>query len=353
MKRQVPKVDAIGVRILVTGGAGYIGSHTAKALARAGFTPIVLDNLSVGQRHAVRWGPLHVGDTGDTDRVRAILVEERIEAVIHLAASAYVGESISHPQQYFHNNVANTLSLLEDMLAAGVHHFVFSSTCATYGVPRYVPIDEEHPQTPLSPYGESKLFVERALHWYGRAYDLGWVALRYFNAAGADPEGEIGEAHDPETHLIPLAIEAAAGRVAGLDIYGNDYETPDSTAIRDFIHVADLATAHVQALTYLLDGGTSCAVNLGAGLGHSVKEVVKMIETVSRSEVPVRFAARREGDSPVLVADARRAQSVLGWQPRHSDLRTIVEAAWRWQNQNAPPRSGYNSCSQRSATTSR
>ena len=281
MKQPDAQVNTLVGRILVTGGAGYIGSHTAKALARAGFTPIVLDNLSEGHRGAVRWGPLIVGDLGDTDLVRTLLAEERIDAVIHFAANAYVGESMTEPARYFHNNVTNSLGLLDAMLEAGVQHIVFSSTCATYGTPLRLPIDEDHPQAPISPYGESKLFVERVLRSYARAYDLRWVALRYFNAAGADPEGEIGEVHDPETHLIPLAIDAAVDRNSDLSIYGHDYETPDGTAIRDFIHVADLASGHVQALKYLLAGGPSLAVNLGTGSGHSVDEVVTMIEATS------------------------------------------------------------------------
>jgi len=281
VKQPDAQVNTLVGRILVTGGAGYIGSHTAKALARAGFTPIVLDNLSEGHRGAVRWGPLIVGDLGDTDLVRTLLAEERIDAVIHFAANAYVGESMTEPARYFHNNVTNSLGLLDAMLEAGVQHIVFSSTCATYGTPLRLPIDEDHPQAPISPYGESKLFVERVLRSYARAYDLRWVALRYFNAAGADPEGEIGEVHDPETHLIPLAIDAAVDRNSDLSIYGHDYETPDGTAIRDFIHVADLASGHVQALKYLLAGGPSLAVNLGTGSGHSVDEVVTMIEATS------------------------------------------------------------------------
>lgn len=334
MNRPDHPVNTNGGRVLVTGGAGYIGSHTAKALARAGFAPIVLDNLTVGHRQAVRWGPLVVGDLGDADLVRALLVDERIDAVIHFAACAYVGESVTQPQRYFRNNVTNSLALFDAMLDAGVRHIVFSSTCATYGTPLRLPIDEDHPQAPLSPYGESKLFVERVLHWYGLAHDLRWVALRYFNAAGADPDGEIGEVHDPETHLIPLAIEAALGRRSSLKIYGTDYQTPDGTAIRDFIHVADLASAHVQALQHLLSNGASLAINLGTGHGHSVKEVIETIETTSKLKIPVRFGARRDGDSPALVANARRARSVLGWSPQYPDLRAIVESAWQWHTRN-------------------
>lgn len=330
MKRADGRAKTRGRRILVTGGAGYIGSHTAKALAGAGYTPVVLDNLTEGHRWAVQWGPLIVGDLEDTDLLRTVLVEERIDAVIHFAGSAYVGESMTQPKRYFHNNVINSLGLLDAMLETGIRQIVFSSTCATYGAPRRLPIDEEHPQAPLSPYGESKLLIEQVLHWYAPAYELRWVALRYFNAAGADPEGDIGEMHDPETHLVPLAIEAALGRSSRLDIYGHDYQTPDGTAIRDFIHVSDLASGHVQALQYLLAGGSSQAINLGTGRGHSVKEVVAMVEATGQHQVPVHYAARRRGDPAALVANTQRAQSVLGWNPRFPDLQAIVESAWSW-----------------------
>jgi UDP-arabinose 4-epimerase len=317
-------------RVLVTGGAGYIGSQTAKHLAAAGFRPVVLDNLSTGHRWAVRWGPLVRGDVGDGDLVRRVIREYAVAAVVHFAASAYVGESVRQPRKYFQNNVANTLALLDAMIDTGVGHLVFSSTCATYGVPDVLPVREDNPQRPSSPYGDSKLFVERALDAYGRAYGLRWAALRYFNAAGADPEGELGEDHDPETHLIPLAIDAARGRRPSVDVFGTDYSTPDGTAIRDFVHVADLAAAHVRALRYLLDGGESLALNLGAGTGHSVLEVIAAVEKVSGRPVPVRESARRPGDPPALVADPRRAEAVLGWQARHSDLEFIVRTAWRW-----------------------
>ncbi len=262
------------MRVLVTGGAGYIGSHTAKALARDGFEPVVLDNLVTGHRSAVRWGPFVRGDVGDRGLVRRVIRDHRVEAVVHFAACAYVGESIQDPRKYFRNNVANTLALLDAMLDAGVDQIVFSSTCATYGVPDELPIGEDHPQRPVNPYGDSKLFVERMLGAYGVAYGLRSVALRYFNAAGADPEGELGENHDPETHLIPLVIEAALGRRPWVDVLGTDYPTPDGTAVRDFVHVTDLAEAHVRALGHLLGGGESVALNLGTGAGHSVREVI-------------------------------------------------------------------------------
>ena len=316
--------------ILVTGGAGYIGSHTCKALAAAGYTPVSLDNLVYGHRWAVRWGPLVEADLADRAAIAQALREHAIEAVIHFAAYAYVGESMSDPGKYFRNNVANTLNLLDAMKDAGVGRIVFSSTCATYGVPEAVPIAEDHPQRPVNPYGESKLFVERALHWHGVAHDLRWMALRYFNAAGADPDGEIGEDHDPETHLIPLAIRAAQGGGPALAIFGGDYATPDGTAVRDYIHVTDLAAAHVRALDDLLAGGASAAFNLGTGQGASVREVIAAVAAVAGRPVPVREAPRRAGDPPVLVADPRRAMERLGWRPLHSRLPRIVETAWRW-----------------------
>ncbi|GAC1445734.1 MAG: UDP-glucose 4-epimerase GalE [Chloroflexota bacterium] len=322
------------MRVLVTGGAGYIGSHTAKLLARSGIEPVVLDNLSTGHRHAVRWGPFVEGDLADTEFVRRVLVEHHIDAVIHFAAHAYVGESMRNPQKYFRNNVVHTLSLLDAMLEVGVRQIVFSSTCATYGLAESLPISELHPQRPTNPYGESKLFVERTLRWYGDIYDLQWIALRYFNAAGADLEGEIGEEHDPEPHLIPLVIKAALGERAQVDIYGTDYPTPDGTAVRDYIHVADLARAHLLGLQYLVGGGDSLALNLGTGQGHSVKDVIGAVERVSGCSVPAREVERRVGDPPILVADARKAADVLQWQPLDSSLHTMVESAWKWFSAN-------------------
>jgi UDP-arabinose 4-epimerase len=317
--------------VLVTGGAGFIGSHTAKALAHAGLEPVVIDDLSNGRRTAMRWGPFVYGDVGNRNLLRQVMGEYHIEGVIHFAAHAYVGESVYEPRKYFQNNVENTLTLLDAMMDAGVERIVFSSTCATYGLPESLPIGEDHPQRPVNPYGESKLFIERVLHAYGHAYGLRWVTLRYFNAAGADPDGELGEDHDPETHLIPLVIQAALGRRPSIEVFGTDYPTPDGTAIRDFIHVTDLADAHVRALRHLSDGHDSMALNLGTGAGHSVREVIATVERVSRHSVPVREAPRRPGDPPALVADARRAQSVLGWQPRFADLDVIVRTAWDWQ----------------------
>ena len=315
--------------ILIVGGAGYIGSQTAKRVAQAGLQPVVFDNLVYGHKWAVKWGPLVEGDLGDRAAIRRVLEEHHVTAVVHFAAFAYVGESVTNPRKYFRNNVAGTLNLLDAMLDADVSDIVFSSTCAVYGEPVRTPIDEEHPRNPVNPYGETKLAIERALHWYQRAYPLRFAALRYFNAAGADPDGEVGEDHDPETHLIPLAIEAARGGRA-LDIYGTDYPTPDGTAVRDYIHVQDLADAHVAALDRLRDGATSLTVNLGTGRGHSVREVIAAVEKVSGKKVPARETGRRAGDPPALVANPARAADVLGWKAQIPSIEAMVEHAWRW-----------------------
>jgi len=318
------------MNVLVTGGAGYIGSHTCKALAGAGYIPVTLDNLVYGHRWAVKWGPLIEGDLEDGFLIRRVLREHRIMAIIHFAAYAYVGESMSDPGKYFRNNVINTIKLMDSMVECGVDKIVFSSTCATYGLPEIVPINEQHPQRPVNPYGESKLFVERALHWYSMAHGIRAAALRYFNAAGADPDSEIGEDHDPETHLIPLVIEAALGRRSHVDIYGSDYATPDGSAIRDYIHVTDLAGAHVKALEKLQAGSGNLFVNLGTGKGHSVREVIAMVEQVSGKAVDARIAARRAGDPAELVAATDQAAEVLGWRPGYSNLRTIIDTALSW-----------------------
>jgi UDP-arabinose 4-epimerase len=316
--------------VLVTGGAGYIGSHACKVLARAGYRPVVFDNISRGHREAVRWGPLVEGDLADRGRLVGALLEHRVSAVMHFAAYAYVGESVADPGMYYRNNLGGSLSLLEAMREAGVPNVVFSSTCATYGTPDDVPIRETVPQRPVNPYGETKLAIERALHWYGQAYGLRSVSLRYFNAAGADPEGEIGELHDPETHLIPLVLEAALGRRPHVEIYGTDYPTPDGTAIRDYIHVQDLAEAHLRALEHLGGGRESTALNLGTGQGHSVREVVRAAEAISGRPIPCRDVARRPGDPPVLVADPGLAAELIGWHARISDLDTILRTALAW-----------------------
>ncbi|HEY1298983.1 MAG TPA: UDP-glucose 4-epimerase GalE [Stellaceae bacterium] len=321
--------------ILVTGGAGYIGAQACKALARAGYLPVAFDNLSRGHREAVRWGPLVEGDLAEGGRLAAAFAEFRVAAVMHFAGYAYVGESIADPALYYRNNLGGSLSLLEAMQAAGIDRIVFSSTCATYGVPDKLPIDEEAPQHPVNPYGETKLAVERALRWYGEAYGLRSVSLRYFNAAGADCGGETGERHEPETHLVPLALDAALGHRPSIDIYGTDYPTPDGTAVRDYVHVEDLASAHLLALEHLAAGRQSVALNLGTGRGFSVREVIAAAERVSGRTVPWRAAPRRPGDPPVLVADPRRAGEVLGWRPRMSDLDTIMRTAFAWHSRRA------------------
>lgn len=316
--------------VLVTGGAGYIGAHTCKALALAGYFPVTLDNLVHGHKQAVRWGPLVEADIRDRARVRQTIDQYRIDAVLHFAGFAYVGESMRDPGKYFDNNVAASLALLEAVRASGIAHFVFSSSCATYGIPLSVPIGEDQAQQPINPYGESKLMMERALHWYGLAHGMGTVALRYFNAAGADPDGEIGEDHDPETHLIPLAIGAALGSRPPLEVFGTDYPTPDGTAVRDYVHVSDLAQAHVRALEYLYAGAASRAFNLGTGRGHSVREVVAAVERVAGRAVARREAPRRPGDPASLVAAPGSARELLAWTPLRSDLETIITTAWRW-----------------------
>jgi UDP-arabinose 4-epimerase len=318
------------MRILVTGGAGYIGSHTAKALSQAGHQPVVLDSFSAGHRWAVKWGPLAEGDLADQDFICHTLHEFGIQAVIHFAADVLVGESVANPRKYYWNNVVNSMRLLDAMVGSGVRHIVFSSSCATYGVPSRVPIPEDHPQLPVNPYGETKLVIEKILRDYGPAYGLHWVALRYFNAAGADPDGEIGEDHNPETHLIPIAVQAAQGERSHIEIYGTDYPTPDGTAVRDYIHVADLARAHVKSLEYLVAGGARVALNLGTGVGHSVREVVAAVGKLSDGRVPFKEGPRRAGDPPALVAEVGKAEKVLDWKPEYPELDSIVETAWKW-----------------------
>ncbi|HZT89330.1 MAG TPA: UDP-glucose 4-epimerase GalE [Stellaceae bacterium] len=335
--RRYPHLTAIAAgkgmvkSVLVTGGAGYIGSHACKALARAGYRPVAYDNLSRGHREAVRWGPLVEGDIGDRAQLAAALRAHEISAVMHFAAFAYVGESVADPALYYRNNVEGALSLLDAVRESPVRFIVFSSTCATYGIPQSNPIGEATPQLPVNPYGETKLAIERALRWYGEAYGLRYAALRYFNAAGGDPDAETGEDHDPETHLIPLILRAMLGTAPPIGIFGTDYPTPDGTAIRDYIHVQDLAEAHVAAVEYLAGGGDSVALNLGTGQGHSVLEVIAAVERAAGRMVPQREAPRRAGDPPVLVADARLAAEVLGWQARMSDLDTIIRTALAWE----------------------
>jgi UDP-glucose-4-epimerase GalE len=339
---QCPYEEGIRMKnILVTGGAGYIGSHTCKQLSREGYTPVVFDNLSEGHRWAARYGPFVQGSLAFSDLLRHTLESTGADAVIHFAGSAYVGESMQDPQKYFRNNVTGAMSLLDAMRGSSVRKIVFSSTCATYGCPSEIPITEDQRQEPVNPYGESKLFIERMLLWHARAYGLQYVTLRYFNAAGADIEGELGEAHDPETHLIPLTIQTALRQRTRLDVFGTDYPTRDGTAIRDYVHVCDLAQAHVAALRYLERGGASQAFNLGTGRGVSVREVIDCVEVVSRRTVPVNERPRRPGDPEELVANPRKAETLLGWRPEYSDLRTIVETAWKW-HQGRAPKSHYD-----------
>ena len=321
--------------ILVTGGAGYVGSHACKALAVAGYLPVVYDSLSRGHRGAVKWGPLVEGDLHDRDRLVAAMRSHHVAAVMHFAAFAYVGESVLFPELYYRNNVVGTLSLLDAMREAGVATIVFSSTCAVYGIPEAVPIRETTAKAPLNPYGDTKLAIERALRWYGDAYGLRYVALRYFNAAGADPDADIGEDHDPETHLIPLVMRAALGRGDPLQIFGTDYPTRDGTAIRDYIHVTDLADAHLRALGCLAGGSESMELNLGTGSGHSVRQVIATVERLAGRKVPRCEAPRRPGDPPELVADSTLARERLGWHPQYSDLETIVRTALAWETRSA------------------
>ena len=316
--------------VLVTGGAGYIGSHACKALAQAGHRPVVYDNLSRGWRDAVRWGPLEVGDVGDPAALDAAFARHRPDCVMHFAALAYVGESVVDPAAYYRTNLGGTLTLLDAMRRHGVPCLVFSSTCAIYGLPERVPMDEDTPQAPISPYGAAKQMVERVLADYAAAYGLRAIALRYFNAAGADPDGLIGERHEPESHAVPLAILAALGRRERFRVLGTDYPTPDGTAIRDYVHVDDLAAAHVTAADRLIAGGPGGAFNLGTGRGTSVLELLRAVERVAGRPVPVEFAPRRPGDAPVLVAAAGRVRTALGWRPAYDSIDAIVATAWRW-----------------------
>jgi UDP-glucose-4-epimerase GalE len=315
--------------VLVTGGAGYIGSHAAKALHRAGYRVIVFDNLGSGHREAVKYGAFVAGDVTDLGAVRNALEAHEIFAVMHFAAFLDVGESVRAPAKYYRNNVVGALTVLEAMAAASVEYFVFSSTCAIYGEPIETPIAETHPQQPINSYGETKLSVERALPHFDRAYGIRSVALRYFNASGADPDGELGEDHAPEIHVIPRAIDAATGG-AGLTVFGDDYPTPDGTCLRDYVHVADLADAHVRSLETMVETGKSRAYNLGTGHPHSVREVIDTVGRVTGRRVPWTLGARRPGDPAVLFASAHRAQAELHWTPRYPDLETIVRTAWQW-----------------------
>ncbi len=320
-------------KILVTGGAGYIGSHAVKLLTQAKFEVIIYDNLVYGHRELVEAIPgttLIVGDCSDRELLDQVFQTHSIDAVMHFAAYAYVGESVAEPAKYYRNNVVGTLTLLEAMVAAKINHFVFSSTCATYGVPQALPIPETHPQAPINPYGKSKLMVEQMLADFDQAYGLKSIIFRYFNAAGADPSGALGEDHNPETHLIPLVLQTALGKREAISVFGTDYETPDGTCIRDYIHVTDLAEAHVLGLKYLLEHNESQVFNLGNGNGFSVKEVIETARNVTGKPIKATYCERRQGDPPLLVGSAEKARELLGWNPKYPGLDQIISHAWQW-----------------------
>lgn len=315
---------------LVCGGAGYIGSHVNKLLNKEGFHTIVFDNLVYGHREAVKWGEFVQGDLRKTEEIEEIFANKHIDMVIHLAAYAYVGESVVEPEKYYNNNVVATLNLLRVMRKYGCSRIVFSSTCATYGIPEHVPIVEDMPQNPINPYGATKLMVERIFKDYHEAYGLEYVVLRYFNAAGADPDGEIGESHNPETHIIPLVLDAVAGRKPYITIFGTDYDTADGSCVRDYIHVSDIASAHVRALKYLDSGGKSDSFNLGNACGISVYEIVESAGRVTGKTPKVVLSERRVGDPAILVGSCEKAMRILGWKPQYPDIDTIMAHAWNW-----------------------
>ena len=316
--------------VLVTGGAGYIGSHTCKALSTLGYLPVTLDSLIYGHTWAVKWGPLITGDITDSLILDQLFSQYRPKAVIHFAAFAYVGESVDHPAKYYQNNVIGSIAILDAMRRHGCRNIIFSSSCATYGIPSQIPIPENHPQFPINPYGRSKLMMEQIIRDYGSAYGLSYAILRYFNAAGADPEGQIGEEHDPEPHLIPILLQTVLGQRSHTDVYGTDYDTPDGTAVRDYIHVTDLARAHVLALKYLDESCQSQCINLGTGRGYSIMEVIRAVQQVTGKSVTYRTVGRRPGDPPVLVAKPDYADSMLGWKPDCSDINATIATAWNW-----------------------
>lgn len=316
--------------ILVVGGAGYIGSHLNKEMSKRGYSTVIFDNLSCGHKESVKWGIFEKGDLSNIEDIRNVFKKYSVKAVMHFAAFTYVGESVTNPQKYYMNNVVNTLNLLKVMLEFNVKYLIFSSSCATYGNPIKLPLDEEHPQNPVSPYGKSKLMIEQILKDYDIAYGLKYVSLRYFNAAGCDPEGELGELHEPETHLIPIVLEVASDKRECIKIFGNDYDTPDGTCIRDYIHVNDLANAHILALTYLLKTTNSNVFNLGNGNGFSVKEIIDTARRVTGKEIKTYIDKRREGDPPILIGNYNKAKEILEWEPIHSDINNIISTAWNF-----------------------
>lgn len=324
--------------VLVIGGAGYVGAHTCKALAAAGYTPVTFDNLLTGHRDFVKWGPLIEGDIADANALDQAIRRHDIRAVLHFAAHAFIGESVFHPEKYYETNVAGSLSVLKAMRRTGIDKIVFSSTCAVYGQPERIPVTERETPIPITPYGASKLMVEQIMRDFRSAYGLNFIALRYFNASGADLDAEIGELRDPETHIIPRAMMALQGYLDDFQVFGTDFPTPDGTAVRDYIHVADLADAHVLALTSLLRGHEGGIFNLGAGRGYSVKEVLDEIARHAGRSLAPPSGPRRKGDAAFLFADASLAREALGWQPKHSDLATIVSSAWRWHQKAHPKR---------------
>lgn len=318
------------MKILVTGGAGYIGSHTCKYLAEKGHEPVVYDNLSTGFRELVKWGPFEHGDIRDAASLSRVLRTYQPDGVIHFASSIAVGESVQNPGKYYENNVWGSLQIMQALRDEGVRPLVVSGSAAVYGMPECVPIGEDQMKMPINPYGRTKLVMEWMLEDFNQAYGLPWMSLRYFNAAGCDPDGKTGECHDPETHLIPNVLRAVAGKIPALSLFGDDYDTPDGTCIRDYVHVCDLAVAHVKGLEYLLDGKPSGAVNLGTGTGSSIKEIIDVAESVTGKNVPYHIASRRPGDPARLVADPSKAEKLLGWKAAYSDLQTIMETAWKW-----------------------
>ena len=320
--------------MLVTGGGGYIGSHACKALEKAGYIPVTYDNLIYGHTWAVKWGPFEEGDILDRQRLDEVIHKYKPEAIMHFAAFAYVGESVENPGKYYRNNVAGSLTILEAMRDHGIRDIVFSSTCAVYGNPETIPISEDHPTMPINPYGFSKYAVERMLDDFSAVHDMRYVSLRYFNAAGADPDAEIGEDHDPETHLIPLVLDAAAGRSENVKIFGTDYDTPDGTCIRDYVHVSDLADAHVLALEYLKDTGKNDIFNLGNGDGFSVKDVIETAGKITGKEIRANESKKRLGDPAVLVGSSVKIQKVLGWQSQYAGIEKIIQTAWNWHKKN-------------------
>ena len=327
-------------KVLIIGGAGYIGSHMCKYLANHGYTPVVLDNLIYGHREAVKWGPFIEGSMADAPLLKQIFSEHEIAAVMHFAAFCYVGESVTEPAKYYQNNVAATLTLLQTMVEQRVNNFIFSSSCATYGEPVEIPMTEDHPKNPINPYGRTKLMVEQILEDFREAYGLKSTSLRYFNAAWADPEGELGEDHRPDTHLIPLVLQTALRQREAINIFGDDYPTKDGTCIRDYIHIEDLSQAHLLALEKLFKGEPGDQYNLGNGDGHSVKEVIETAREVTGKTIPAQVTERRAGDPAVLISSSEKAFKELGWKPQYPDLNDIIATAWRWHSSNP---NGYKS----------